>query len=107
MKSLSEKAQREQETKAQIEYLWKQLVVYLKQNQQGNEQPPQFDSKTQEQVFSHSLDSSSEGEPLRITRPNPRIQANTNDFKVEILKFEGKLDPEEFFQWLHTVVRVF
>ena len=79
----------------------------MKQNQQANEEPPKSDSKRQEQVFSHTLDSPSEGEPLRITRPNPQIQANTNDFKVEILKFEGKLDPEEFLDWLHTVVRVF
>ena len=42
-----------------------------------------------------------------MTRPDPRIQANTNDFKVEIQKFEGKLDPEEFLDQLHTVVRVF
>jgi len=35
------------------------------------------------------------------------MQANTNHFKVEILEFEGKLDPEEFLDWLHTVERVF
>ena len=58
-------------------------------------------------MFSHTLDSSSEDEPLRMTTPDPRIQANTNDFKVEIPKFEGKLDPEEFLDGLHTVVRVF
>ena len=56
---------------------------------------------------SHTLDSSSDDEHLRMTRPNAQIQANTNDFKVEIPKFEGKLDPEEFFDGLHTVVRVF
>ena len=58
-------------------------------------------------MFTHTLDSSSEDEPLRTTRPDPRIQANTNDFKVEIPKLEGKLDPEELLHWLHTVVRVF
>ena len=73
MKSHSEKAQREQETKAQIEYLWKWLRVYLKQNQQANEEPPQSDSKRQEQLFSHTLDSSSEDEHLRMTRPDSRI----------------------------------
>jgi len=31
---------------------------------------------------------------LRMARPEPQFQANTNDFKVEILEFEGKLDPE-------------
>ena len=63
----------------------------------------QSDSKRQEQVFSHTLDSSSEDEPLRMTRPDPRIHGNTNDFKVEIPKFEGKLDPEEFLDLLHMV----
>ena len=79
----------------------------MKQNQQANEEPPQSDSKRQEQLFSHTLDSSSDDEHLRMIRRNPRIQANTNYFKVEIPKFEGKLHPEEFFDWLLTVVRVF
>jgi len=30
-----------------------------------------------------------------------------NDFKVEIPKFEGKLDPDEFLEWLHTVEEVY
>jgi len=29
------------------------------------------------------------------------------DFKVEILEFEGRLDPDEFLEWLQTVKRVF
>ena len=79
----------------------------MKQNHQANEEPHQSDSKRQEQVFCHTLDSSSEDEPLRMTRLDPRIHANINDLKVEIQKFEGKLDPEEFLDWLHTVVRFF
>jgi len=35
------------------------------------------------------------------------MQANSNDFRVEIPEYEGKLDPEEFLDWLHTVERVF
>jgi len=42
-----------------------------------------------------------------MARPEPRIQANTNDFKVEIPEYEGKLDPEEFLDWLHAIERVF
>jgi len=57
-------------------------------------------------VFSHTLDSSSEVEPLRMTRLDPRFQANSNDFKVEVPEFEGKLDPEDFLDWLHIVERV-
>ena len=40
-------------------------------------------------------------------RPEPRFQANANDFKVEISEFKGKLDLEEFLDWLYTVERVF
>ena len=79
----------------------------MKQNQQANEEPPKSDSKSQEQLFSHILDSSSEDEQIRMTRLHPQIQANTNDFKVEIPEFEGQLDPKEFLDWLHTVEIVF
>ena len=75
-------AQKNQETQAQNEYLRKQLGAYLKQKQQANEEPLQSDSERQEQVFGHTLDSSSEGEPLRMTSQTPQIQASTNDFKV-------------------------
>jgi len=68
----------------------------LKQKQQVNEEPHQSYSKRQEEVSSHTLDSSSEDEPLRMVRLDPWIQASTNDFKVEIPEYEGKLDPEEF-----------
>jgi len=67
------------------------------------EEPFQSEPWRKEQVFQHTLDSSSKDEPLRMTRPDLRIQASKNDFKFEIPEFEGKLDPEEFFDWLHTV----
>ena len=79
MKALNEEIQHEQECKAQIECFWKQLGVYLKQNQQANEEPPKSDSKRQEQLFSHILDSSSDDEHWRMTRPNTRIQAKINN----------------------------
>jgi len=47
-------------------------------------------------VSSHTLDSSSEDEHLRMAGLDSWIQASTNDFKVEIPEYEGKLDPEEF-----------
>ena len=72
-----------------------------------NEEAYQSEPRRQEQVFSHNINSSSEDEPLRMTRVEPQMQADTNDFKVEIPEFEGKLDPEEFLGWLHTVECVF
>ena len=44
---------------------------------------------------------------MRMTRQSPRIEARANDFKIEIPEFEGKLDPEDLLDWLHTVERIF
>ena len=105
-RNIQEDAQKNQETQAQNEYLQRQLGAYLKQKQQANEEPLQSDLKRQEHVFSHEVDSSSEDEPIRMARPDPRIQATSNDFKVEVPEYEGKYDPKEFLDWLHTVGRV-
>ena len=70
-------------------------------------EPLQSEPRRPEHVFSHHIDSSSDNEPLRMARPEARFQANINDFKVEIPKFDGKLDSEEFLDWLYTVKRVF
>jgi len=49
-----------------------------------------------------------EDEPRRPVRAKrPAININSNDFGVDIPEFEGKLDPEEFLDWLSTVERVF
>jgi len=96
-----------QELTAQNEYLRKQLGTFLKQKQKMNEESVYSDQRGQGQVFSHTLDSSNDEEPLRRPRQEPRMQANSNDFRVEILEYEGKLDPEEFLDRLHTMERVF
>jgi len=31
------------------------------------------------------------------------MPSNSNGFKIEIPKFEDKLDLDEFLEWLHTV----
>ena len=96
-----------QELKAQNDYLRRQLGMFLKQKQKMCEEPSYSESQRQEQVFSHTLDSSSEDEPLRMTRQDPQFQASSNDFKIEVPEFEDKLDPEDFLDWLHTVERIF
>jgi len=93
--------------KAQNEYLRKQLGTFLKQKQKMNEEPIYSNPRRQEQVFSYTLDSSSDEEPLRMPELEPRMQFNSNDFRVEIPEYEGKLDPEEFLDWLHMMERVF
>jgi len=72
-----------------------------------NKEPIYSDPRRQEQVFSHTLDSSGDKESLKMPRPEPRMQFNSNDFRIQIPKYEGKLDPVEFLHWLHTVERVF
>ena len=104
---IQEDARRDQETQAQNKYLQKQLDAYSKQQQQASEESIHSRSQRQEQVFSHTLDSSSEDEPLRMTRQDSHVQASSNDFKIEVPEFEGKLDPEDFLDWLHTVERIF
>ena len=106
-RKIQEDARRDQETQAQNKYLQKQLDAYSKQQQQASEESIHSRSQRQEQVFSHTLDSSSEDEPLRMTRQDSHVQASSNDFKVEVPEFEGKLDPEDFLDWLHTVERIF
>jgi len=106
-KKIQEDAQTNQETQEQNEYLRKQLGSVLKQKKKLNKETLQSEPRMHEQVFSHDVESSSEEEPTRMTREEPRFQASSNDFKVEVLEFEGKLDPEEFLDWLHAVERVF
>jgi len=102
-----EDSQKNQETQVQNEYLRKQSGSVLKQKQKLNEDTLQSEPRGREQVFSHEVESSSEEEPTRMVRGEPRFQANSNDFRVEVPEFEGKLDPKEFLQWLHTVESVF
>ena len=52
-------------------------------------------------------DSSSGGDSPRRPRRGPRPTTNLNDFKVDIPEFEGKLDSDDFLEWLQTVERVF
>jgi len=86
LKKIHEDSQYNQETKVQNEYLRKQLGEFLKQKQKINEEPLQSEPRKQEQVFSQNLDTSSEDEPLRMARPEPWIQANTNYFKVSFIQ---------------------
>ena len=50
---------------------------------------------------------SSGEEPPRHTRRERRHQPNLNDIRVEVLEFKGKLDTNEFLEWLQTMERVF
>jgi len=44
---------------------------------------------------------------MRIPRKRGSNQANLNDVRVKVIDFGGRLDFDEFLEWLHTVERVF
>ena len=45
--------------------------------------------------------------PFRRTRREQRPHTNSNDLRTNILELEGKLDPNEFLEQMHTVKRIF
>ena len=51
-------------------------------------------------------DTSNDSSSTRSTRTR-RKQFRINDIKVDILDFEGKLQPDEVVEWLQIVERVF
>jgi len=49
-----------------------------------------------------------EEEPRKLARARrPPINIISNYSRVDVPKFEGKLDPKEFLDWLSTIERVF
>jgi len=79
----------------------------MKQKQRMNEETLQSEPRAREQVYGHDVDSCSEEEMPRMARGEPWNQVKTNDFRVEVPEFEGKLDLEEFIDRLNTIERVF
>ena len=85
----------------QNEYFQKQLGDDMKQEPKAFKSPSA--SIHNEDEASNLTSSLSDEEPRRRVRGARRMPQNSNDFKVEIPEFEGKLDPDEFSEWLHTV----
>ena len=83
-----------EELKSQNEYLRKPLGGNMKQKQKTFESPT--GSVYGDEEASNLIIFSGEDEPPRRTRGARRTPNNSNDFRVKILKFEGKLDPDEF-----------
>jgi len=70
-------------------------------------EPSRLDHGEEENTVSNPLSSSTEDVPLRRKRREQGPQANSNNFTVEIPKFEGKLDPDEFLEWMHIIEWIF
>ena len=59
-----------------------------------------------EEEDSNPFTSSSKEERERIRR-NCRVSTHSQAFKVKVPKFGGRLDLDEFLEWLQTAERVF
>jgi len=58
----------------------------------------------QSEIAGRIIEFSSEEETPRCSKRERRpVVTSSNDFRVEILKFEGKLHSDEFIEWLQTV----
>jgi len=82
----------------------------MKQKQRVLESPTDSNSEDMSEGARSQL-SEFEGEaeqPRRTPRREWRVPpCKSNEFRVELPKFEGQLDPDELLEWLHTVERVF
>ena len=100
-------AQNDEKT-AQNEYLRKQLHDSVRQKRRALQSS--FSSRTpvrawEEREEPHPEDSPSEDGYPRHPRRGRRF--NSQDVKVDIPEFEGRLDPDEFLEWLQAVERAF
>ena len=96
-KQMHELSMSNQELKARNEYLRKQLGSNMKQKQKLQEGSERIVANYgSEEEASNALSFSEDDVPFERTRRRARPTFNSNDFKVEIPEFEGKLDPDEF-----------
>ena len=99
-----------EEVRGQNEYLKKQLAKSMSNQRKSLRSTPSRESSESEQDREEEdsnpiASSNDEGRPR--ARRNQRNSHPSLDFKVEIPKFEGHLDPDEFLEWLQTIERVF
>jgi len=92
----------------QIEYLRKQLDQAMRNNRrevQSSYSPSETHSVDKESEDHHFT--TSEEDEERRPRRTRRDKQHFMDFKVEIPEFEGRLDPDEFIDWMNTMERMF
>ena len=95
-RKVEETERKAEETEWQKEYLCKQLGKSMRQKQRVLDCPSRSNSEGLSEAESqHSIYEEDElRRPVRARRPP--ININSNDFRVDIPEFKGKLDPEEF-----------
>ena len=59
-----------------------------------------YPEELSEEAESQQSEYEGEAEPKRTPQREWHAPTNSNDFRVEIPEFEGKLDPDECLEWL-------
>ena len=94
-KQMHEMSMTNQELKAQNDYLRKHLGNNMKQKQKLQEESERIGTNYgSEEEASNALSFSEDDVPFERARRRARPTFNSNDFKVEIPEFKGKLDPK-------------
>ena len=96
-----------EQLKNQNEYLRHQSDEVTKQTKKALVSPSGSVHGEESEAASNPLDSLCEEEPSRRPRRDRRYSFNSNNFRVEISKFEGKPSSDEFLEGLHMVERIF
>ena len=97
-----------EEKEAQNNYLRRQLDAFMKEkrrNLRSSSSSRQIGSaRARREEDEPPSDGSSNGDDSpRFPRRESRQAINFNEFKVDIPEFEGKLDPDDFLEWIQTV----
>jgi len=89
-------------------YLRRQIEENAKRTKKVIKSPSSPIQKDDGESSTYSSRSSHEKEsPRRTPRREWRPHSHSNDFRVYATKFEGKLYPYDFLEWLHTIERIF
>ncbi|GKV20583.1 hypothetical protein SLEP1_g30682 [Rubroshorea leprosula] len=103
-----------EELRQQIQRLQERLEAFEgQQAQHPQDEPHESEEDTDdENPFHHLRDNESSSSAERVCRrrrPQQNAAPKSTDLgiKIDIPDFEGRLQPDEFINWLHTVERVF
>ena len=107
MKSCQTIACSNQDLENQNGYFRRQIEETKKQTKKAVKSPSGLIREYDDESNNYISSSSHAKKPHRRLRGGRRPSTTFNDFKVEILECEGKLNPDEFIEWLNTNELIF
>ncbi|PKU87302.1 RNA-directed DNA polymerase [Dendrobium catenatum] len=97
-----------EELRQEIQRLQDKLAA-VEVNQQGetsHEREEPHPEEADENPFHREGLSGEDDIPLRYLRREPRRSTHDYGIRLDLPEFEGRLDPDEFINWLHTIERI-